>query len=907
MSPSKKSWIQSKRFKRIKNLFSKLGHINDSIEFGCLPRLDYNRDSIVETYELSREIDSRACKNDYSDLNDEYFVRFQGDDEDELLLMCKSNIDKGTSLIEIPLDVCYSLDSCVGSLLEAIRLMDVDSISGNHENVLHIKRLLELSIGVLAKKPTICPFFENLSQNSKESGPETFETRLNDFINYKRLLILRSLVLADHILSVDQVLIQVLDNPYVKYYNINSNERELFLLTLALASEYYLKIVSSVIKYMNDGNEYEEPDEEKVRALWLHHLYNKDVSHIPMMFDRECVEQIQESIVDHKISQRKMILVDMMGLFSDPLNVIRDRLELIAQSRSMIQDRSDGLYYSAKVDLKTNVEDVLEKMELELSENEIKHRVFSNSLFSIGAGELSYILGGTSMCDAQTRDKRDRMYYSISETGANIDGCNVGSNGHSGFDFYYDKRLCVDFFYDYILNNPSAKNILNKPVESVVLSLNSIVNTNSMSKFFCTIVSHAIRPGEYEADVMETSYMANSAPGIQCKLKDSLVDCDGDINKCGSKAYIVPLIDLCNHGGSKANSQISLSMLNEKGSFVLSSTSGIDPGDEILINYGDFDNNVCFLDYGFVSADDLNNHVLMEIDPNTIKDVANMHNTQTLLPTLFPEGIPSEKIDMINSLNLVEINDKGDLGHVYENPYFEGLPVVKYMEFNQRFMANRQVEDQSNMYYTSNASQDRTRFVDVPLSLDDEHYSHSNVNPLVRVDASGIPESRLILFLKILLCKTKKKLDWMKVQSAEKLSRSLNSPIDRKAFEMASSIALMQMNDKYNNSLFEDYKKALKNRMNGLPGAYSVGADCSTTKASTETTTKFKDLKKIGRRLVNSLVLAHSMRRKIPIYKCSAFYSSIAKKRVLNRANSSTGSTVQVNNSNDAGVDGTKR
>ncbi|UKK01185.2 hypothetical protein MACK_001998 [Theileria orientalis] len=844
---------------------------NHTVEFIC---------KSLKTYELSREIDSKVYKNDYSDLNDKYFVRFQGDDEDELKVMCKSNVDKGTSLIRVPLDMCYSLDSCISSLLEGIKSMNADCISVRHENVLHIKRLQELSIGVLTKRPSISTFFDNLYENRKEVESGSFETRLDEFINYKRLLVFRSLLLADHILSVDNILIKVLDNPYMKYYSINDNEKELFVLTFALASEYYLKMVSSVIRYMNDGNENEESDEEKVRVLWLHHLYNKDVSHIPMMFDIESVEQIQEPILQYKISQRRMVLKDMMGLFSDPVKVIRDRLELIAQSRSMMEDRSDGLYYSAKVDLKTNVEDLLEKMELELNENEMKHKLFSNSIFSISPTELSYILGENGMFDSQTKDKRDGMYYKISETGENIDGSNIGSDGNTGVDCdYEEKRLCVDFFNDFILNSPSAKNILNKSLESVILSLNSIVETSSMSRFFCTIVSHAIRPGEYEADVMETSYMADSAPGIQCKLEDSCVDWKGDINKCSSKAYIVPLIDLCNHGGSKANSQISLSMYNGKPSFVLSASSGMDPGDEILINYGHFDNNVCFLDYGFVSADEVNNHVLMEIEANTIKDVAKMHDTQMLLPSLFPEGIPKEKMDLIKSLDLVEINDKGDLGDVYENPYFEGLPVVKYMEFNQRFMSNKQVEDQSNMYYTSNCSQDRTRFVDRPISLGDKHYSHSKVNPLIRVDANGIPESRLIMFLKILLCKTKKKLDWMKIQSSEKLSRSINSPIDRKAFEMASSIALMQMNDNYSHSLFEDYKKALNNSINGLSRAYGIGANCGNIKAATTTTTKFKDLRKTGCRLVNSLVLAHSMRQKIPIYKCSAFYSRIAKEK----------------------------
>ncbi|BAM41082.1 conserved hypothetical protein [Theileria orientalis strain Shintoku] len=840
---------------RIKHLFSQLGHINSSIEFGSIPRLDYNRDSIVQTYELSREIDSRVHKNDYSDLSGEYFLRFQGDDEDELAVMCRSNIDKGVELIRVPLDMCYSVDSCVASLLEGIKLTDAGSMTMKHENVLHIKRLQELSTGVLAKSQSISTFFDNLSANGKEVEAESFETRLDEYINYKRLLVLRSLVLADHILSVDNVLIKVLDNPYMKYHTINGREKELFLLTFALASEYYLKVVSSVIKYMKDGRDYEEPDGEKVRTLWLHHLYNKDVSHNPMMFDREAVEQIQERILEYKISQRKMVLKDMMGLFSDPVNVIRERLEHIAQSRSMMEDRSDGLYYTAKVDLKTNVEDVLEKMELELNEREMKHSMFSNSIFSVGAGELSYILGKTSMAD-----------------------------GRSGLDpDHEEKRRCVDFFNDYILNSQSADNIMKRPVESLISSLNSIVDTSSISKFFCTIVSHALRPGERETDVMEASYMADSAPGIQCKPEDSIVDSkvvgDGNGSKRCGRAYIVPLIDLCNHGGSKANSQISVSMSSEKPSFVLSSTSGIGPGDEILINYGDFDNNVCFLDYGFVSGDEVNNHVLMEIEADTIKDAAKMHNAQTLLPSLFPEGIPREKVDLIKSLNLVEINDKGDLGVVYKNPYFEGLPVAKYMEFNQRFMSNAPVADESNMYYTANSNQDRTRFVDRPVSVDDGDYSHSTVNPLIRVDANGIPESRLILFLKILLCKTRKKLDWMRTQGSERLSRSINSPIDHKAFEMASTVALMQISDKYSHSLFEDYKRALSNRMGGFSSAHSVGTVGRTIKPASATRTKFKDLKRTGRGLENALVLAHSMRRKIPIYKCSAFYSGIAKQK----------------------------
>ncbi|EAN31298.2 SET domain protein [Theileria parva strain Muguga] len=697
-------------------------------------------------------------------------ISFSGDDEEELVMLSKDEMSKGETIVNIPLKSCISLDSTIQDLVNSIN--KYSSSNPKFANYLqYTSGLLQFDRGNFIKS----------NMNDKLSGqdklqPTCLDHKFSEFVAYKRILTLKSLILCDLILSIDNT--TNTSNPYERFNSVNSYEKELLLLTMALSSEYFLNSISQVLNRNIRTSHSKFID---LKKKWLKWLFNKKVSHIPLMFDKGSVEQIQEPIIQNKIVQRKLALTELFSLFTDPLSVIRDKIESLT---------------SGSIDLAG--------LEEYLLNNNIKHEVFSENIFKISKSEVNYILTNTN---------------NITDSVNNVDTVNTAN-----------------------LHN------------DVIDRINSMMNFESILNFFCTINSHIIRPKiDKTIDNTQYYYMLNTASGINCHIVDFInFDVNGDnavdsVNSVNSVTelrcgYLVPLISLCNHSNSKPNSDISLMYSDGELSFNLKTNTDISAGSEILFSYGDYDNNTLLLDYGFVSGDEGDNWVLMSLDNDLVRDSAKKNEVDHLLPSIFPEGIPKEKLDLIKQLNLIEVNDKGDLTEIYSDPYFDGMPIVKYMEFNQRFMANTS-DVQSNLYYSTNSKQDRTIHVDKPVDYPDNWIDYSqNVNNIIKINSDGIIDHRLILLIKIILCKTKKKLEWIKNQNPELLSKSINSPIDHKAFEVVSSIPLLYFDNKYDKSLFDDI--------------------CSLN---------------VSRGILKNLMLtAHAMRRKIPFYKCSHYYRSIS-------------------------------
>ncbi|XP_955248.1 uncharacterized protein TA05190 [Theileria annulata] len=762
-------------FKEIKNTNDEINELIDEVEktYGkdlninikSMSRLDYNRDFLLKTFNLAKEVDMKVSKNNYQEGYNN-LVSFSGDDEEELMMFSKEEMCKGETIVNIPLKSCISLESTIKDLVNNIN--KYSQINPKFANYLqYISGLMKFNIGNFIK-PNIAEL----------SGEDQFHQinvdKFTEFVTYKRILTLKSLILCDIILSIDDKNGKL--SRYAKFNSINSNEKELSLLTMALSSEYFLNSIAQMLNCNNSCSEVEFGD---LKMKWINWLFNKKESHIPLMFDKGSVEQVQEPIIQNKIVQRKLALAELFSIFTDPMSVIRDKIETL---------------HNKPVDL-----DGLEEY---LLNNNIKHEVFEENIFKISKAEVEEILRNT------------------------IDASDRSNNTSNAVDI-----------------------------------INSMINFESILNFFCTITSHIVRPKvDKIMDNTQYYYMLNTANGIDCQIDITNSDNGGNGIDVLNYGYLVPIISLCNHSNSKPNSDISLIYSDGELTFSLKTTSDIAVNSEILINYGECDNNTLLLDYGFVSGDEGNNWVLMGLDNDLVRDSAKKNEVNYLMPSIFPEGIPKEKLDLIKQLNLIEVHDKGDLSEIYSDPYFDGMPIIKYMEFNERFMANT-IDIQSNLYYSTNSKQERTFHVDKP---DDYNFINcaQNVNNILKINSNGIIDHRLILLIKIILCKTKKKLEWIKKHSPELLSKSINSPIDYKAFEVVSSIPLIYVDNKYDQSLYDDVC-SLKNVKNGMKR--------------------------------NMMLTAHAMRQKIPFYKCAHHYRSISS-ITDNSTSTLNKSVIQVNN-----------
>ncbi|KAK2196128.1 bifunctional SET domain superfamily/SET domain [Babesia duncani] len=715
--------------------------IINRVEITGKSRLEYNYEFLKETFKLAKDVDISLTGNEYDDQKLE-FLRFPGDNELEFGLTSKCKIEKGDVIIKVPLEGCWSLSSIRRKLYNNFyHLKHLPELDKRTSLALeHTDSLLKLCQGKYFNIDSYTEFElkKNLYNGTKEYG--ICDAKLHRFFRLKQLQLLHILTLTDALFLVNNALSKALESTEYELASLNSNEREIYLLSLALCGEYFIKISSALFSY-NSGysNSFFESNFDRLKYIWLHHLFKKEVSHLPLLMTNDSVKQIQEPIVRYRILQRKLACNDLFNLINDPLYVIQDSIEHISQAHYKLEDSipiQSGVVPITAETRKIECEENMEKIESLIStfHKKLQTKAIYN-LFNISNEEYSDVFKADVMAPV----------------------------GESTFDDVVESIL--------FNNNLNKDNII---LKQGIKALQNVFNLEFLTKAIAIVTSHIIRVGTQTQQDIATqyqrqSYLNTSGGGILCEKVDT--------NKKESyEAFIVPLLDVCNHGSSESNSRLEYSNEKNNSYFQLKAYTSIANNSELTINYGDYDNNQLLIDYGFASPHDNNNKVLMHIKAEDIIEAAQLCHISHLIPSHYPTGLPKEKIEVLKQLNLIKMpmDDIGILS-LYQEPYYEGVPVEKFVEFNNKFLQRETAKplDDVCIDKSESSSYIPPDPITIPTIKDDK-----TVIEHVLINYNGVPDYRLIYLLKVSFCPTSKRLDWIKQQDPEYISTSINSNLD---------------------------------------------------------------------------------------------------------------------------------
>ncbi|GIX65173.1 SET domain containing protein [Babesia caballi] len=778
----------------VQKLLSDFGLIEPSIMVNYVSRLKYNEKVILDTFAAAKQADEALTGNSFDNDGGQYFIRFDGDEGAERMLVASKAIHAGKEVANVPEHLCTHLSQIKRDLVSSYNSIKNKTHKSSSEAAFlkHVERLSGLSIGQFMKDATVSNepgTFEGdtgtgYAVNDGHAENE-FERRLTAFVASKRLQLLKTLIIADSMLSVGDAISVALGSKDFALAHVNQRERELLLLTLAVMSEYHMAVFSTVVRMLHDPTGAQVlSDADTVRLSWTQHLLTKNMEHLPLLMPASATKQIQESVVSHRLNQRRLAANDVLTAAADPLYVVQDRIEYLAKAHYKLEDTAPlqsgcGPLMSNR---KIKAEKALEEMESELLDFETHAgQKKLSGLFQVGKEDMEYVLGGHD--DALQEPDGDSV-------------CLLG------------------VFEDYLAGVLEPGRYRHVSHNSWLQAINSLVTQAVFTRLFATIVAHVVRvttPGNVDvgAAYTEQSFLHNGAPGIAVSPVSDPPGGNHAKDTLGDEAYIVPMIDMVNHNAADPNCLIEIDASHTRG-FKLRARRDIQPGEELTVNYGDLDHNVLFLDYGVVPPLDQTPGVLMEVEPALIKSAAESRDLRELLPRSFPAGLAPEKRELLKKLNMIEIpSDRGFL-QFYNEPCFAGMPVEKYNEFAAKFLARRTAMDPSahEEVDVEAIRQERSEFQAPTVSLfpyeDGEEQAPLK---LVRVGADGVPDERLIPVLKICFCKTKKRLQWIAEQPSEYLATSINSPLDIEIFKMASFICCEYIKSRYRDTVMDDLRR----------------------------------------------------------------------------------------------------
>lgn len=831
-------------------------------------RLEYGRRIILDTFAAAIEADKELTGNTFENQEDEPFCRFDGDEGIERMLVATRPVDAGTQLISLPRHLCLYLSKIKDDLLSNYdAFLSIPTLSSFESGYVdHVERLCTLNIGGFMTNEvgghgdgsgqrrdaggfggTDAPSTmgddntHKLKSNFGRSS-DGFESRLSAYIGVKRLQLLKTLILADSLLSTGESLSVALESKDINVSHLNRNERELLLLSLAMASEYHLGVTSAILRMLHDPSSLPRlPEADTVKLGWIHHLLVKDMGHLPLLIPLAAVKQIQESVLSYRIRQRLLAVAEMYTVANDALYPVQDRIEYLAQAHYKVEDtmpREPGcgpLMNNRKI----SVEMALEKIEEELLRFD-KDPVLTRlgGLFNLNREDMLSILGAPEKI-ASTNGTPPQVI--------NIFG----------------------FFEEYLAGTLDPERYKHVTYDSWLQAINTLITQPVYTKLFAATVAHNIRvkrdePVDMAATYMARSFLHNGAQGISARCHMN----NGDAPQSQeNEAYIIPLIDLGNHKSRDSNCAVEVD-INDGYRFILKAQSSILPGEEITIDYGKMDNNVLMLDYGIIPQFEHDEGVLMEIEPGFIRGAAASRNMEALLPRSFPAGLALEKRELLRNLNMFELPSDKNFLQLYNDPHFGGMPVEKYTEYSARFMAKERAKHSwSNEDVDIDAlKQESSEYYPVMSDIFPKEDTGPQEGPmkLIKVSANGVPDGRLILALKICFCKTKKRLQWMSEQDATYLSTSINSPLDLEVFKVASFVCCHYFKHRYQYNIMDDLRQVVSpdltrigRRMSGAP--LEAMRQCNTIY------------------IPNALLLAHTLRAKIPLYRCASYFDKIAR------------------------------
>lgn len=839
----------------VHKILTEAGNVDPNIALDTAARWEYGQKAILESIAAAKEADRELTGNAYEESQGFHFCRFDGDEGIERKIVAKTALKANTDVITMPKHLCFCLSTSKKELADNYNTVRSSEKLGSFEAfyVDHVEKIHRLNIGGFMgnandlenldeETPDVSQYTgsdndENVSLscniNSEDCG---FESRLNDYITLKRLQLFKTLIIADSIMSVGEVVSAALNNKEISVAHINRNERELLLLSTYMAGEYYMALLSAILRFIRNSNSVKGlSKEDKVRLGWTHHLLTKDMGHLPMLMPEASVKQIQEPVVRYRMKQRHMALNDVFRVAQDPLYLIQDRIEGLAQAHYKIEDSmpTESGCGPLMTNRKLNAELALEGIEKELLTLE-------------NDSDLKRLSG---------------LFYTSREDILQILGDDLGTNNHSSPPT--DQLDTRKFFERYLTDTLTPDMYSDIHLDTWLHALNNSVTMQSYTKLFATIIAHSIRVKGNESfsldeDYKIRSFLHNGAHGIE-------VEPENDINVKDSKseAYIVPLIDTCNNESIDANSHVQM---KNRQNFIMWTKNDIAPGQELTINYGTMDNNLLMLDYGILPKIKHDVGVLMEIEPVFIKKAASSREIDYLLPRSFPSGLPLEKRGLLAQFNMIEIPSDKNFLALYNNPYFQGIPVEMYNEYNARFVSKETAKHAWNNEEVplDMINQETSEYRPVTTDLFTTGQDDSN-NPLklVRVESNGIPDEKLVPVLKILFCKTKKRLQWISEQDTKYLSTSINSPLDVEVFKVASLVCCEFFKNKYQRSIIDDI------RFISNPDLGRISEKFKTEPLETMRQCTSAEIP-------NALLLAHALRSKVPLYRCASYYDNIA-------------------------------
>ncbi|GFE55428.1 histone-lysine N-methyltransferase setd3, putative [Babesia ovis] len=857
------------------NVLCKNGLINSSIRIDSSSRLAYNTDAIVDTFIAARDTDAALTGNVFGNGDDKFFIRFDGDSGIERKLVASQTIESGSIVAKIPRTCCFSL-----SQIKDVLLSTHDSqhcaYHGPVDRVFHehIQNLQRLNTGQFMKgKDTNVKSGDNEQQlacftvdstaasgdqyavaNDKSitngtapGGNSTIDSslheddhgheldnvflhRLSIAITRNRMKLLKALIIADCIFSIGNVLTVALENEEYASGYLNPDEVELLLLSLGIFSEYHNAVFKAVMHVIYDPLSLPIlPKEDVIKLSWVHHLLTKDLQHLPQLLPTSAINDIQEPIFKDRLTQRLRGLNDVLLAATDPLYVIQDRIEHLAQSHYKIEDTKPNQKGCGPLmtNRKINAEMAMESIETELISFDTNHGgTIGTDMFKTSRGDIIHIVGDT------------RMEHNVDNHHINI----------------------MSFFEQYLCGTLDPQEYANVSVESWLNALNSLVTRESLGRLFAGVVAHNMRlqrPKKVDivTELTNRSLLHHAAPGINVQSSS-----DHSGPALNTDAHIVPFVDLVNHKSVDPNCIVEV---DNDSQFNLKALHEIQPGEELLVNYGELDNNQMFLDYGMVPRLDPKCGVLMDIEPGLIHSAARSRGLSHLLPTFFPAGLAPEKRELLQKINIFDIpNDDGFL-QLYNEPHYGGVPVQQYNEFMSKFMGRQNIYTPGGNDVDLESLQQQRTVYQEPLEPLFPLSPGNNKTPLkiVHVNNDGVPDLRLILALKISFCKTKKRIEWISRQDSGYLATSVNSPLDIEVFRVASLICCEFIKTRYMATIIDDLRQA---------------SDPSLLKLSEQSVPLETIRQQNTMAITNALVLAHALRAKMPLYRCATYYESIA-------------------------------
>ncbi|CDR98064.1 hypothetical protein, conserved [Babesia bigemina] len=878
------------------NTLAKIDSAASSLEVKSVSRFEYNREAILDTYEAARDADSALTGNSFEGINQQLFTRFDGDDGVERSVVAKQVISPGVEIVKVPQSFVLSLADIRTDLLSNHRLLQQQPPTDNlsHAFLAHIENLKRLNLGQFMREPSIacssgdetthdenaigthhdekrhsCGSFDTPAQAGCNSGVETtcnvgvgvhqngniasghyggeFEGRLSALIASKKLCMLKTLLVADSVLSTGDAITVALENKAYELVYLNRNERELLLLSLGLAGIYQRAIFSFVMRMIHDPVAIPTlPDAEVVRLSWVHHLLTKDMGHLPLLMPVSASNQIQEPIVSHRLRQRLIAVNDVMTAALDPLSVVQDRIDKLSQAHYKVEDTTPLQSGCGPliVDRKIKAEVAMEEIESELlAFADGKGSTYSTGPFEWNIDDVRSVL---------TVDERSSF------------------ESTEGSD-------CVDIllaFESYLTGKLQPQLYKHVSPGAWIRAINDVITRRTFTNLFASIVAHNIRTiGDVGHDACDNytqrSFLHNRAPGIMAKLATDSSSNSSSVGVETGEAYIVPFLDLVNHDSADPNCAIEMDS-GGGGGFVLKSLRSIQPGEELKVNYGNLDNNVFLLDYGMLLPLQQDQGVLMEVEPQLITRAAESTGMSELLPRTFPAGLPLEKRDLLLRVNLFEIpSDKGFLS-LYNEPYFDGMPVEMYNEFASKFLARQNSQHPSfdDDIDMESIRQEKSQYHPVTGEI----FNHGEVTgrkepmKLVKISAGGVPDERLVCALKICFCRTKKRLQWLEQQDTKYLATSVNSPLDVDIFKAASLVCCEYIKSRYRETIIDDLRKVSHKDLfaaNGVTGGSAAPLQ------------KLRECNTVD--IPNAVLICHALRAKMPLYRCASYLESIGR------------------------------